>query len=279
MTEEDSGVSGRSRVAVNDERYSDRVARLCFGLLIFRCWTGDVIPEFDVRTDIETETARPAGGDLMKTLLVLRSIVCLSFVFGIGCGETEENLASLPYYNDATLTPLWVSADSVDQLVPHRIGAFSLTDQGNALITQEGMEGKITVVDFFFTSCPALCPKLTRSMVRIQDSVRGEPGVQLLSLSVTPEQDSVPVLKAYAEANDIDGAQWHLLTGSHRAIYSAAREHYFADVDTGTSAFLHTETFYLVDGERRIRGVYNGTLATDVVQLVEDIRTLQKAQS
>ena len=215
----------------------------------------------------------------MNTFFVFRTVVLLFVAFSGGCGEAEENVSALPYYNDESLTPLWVAADSVDGRIAHKVGNFSLTDQNDGVVTQKVMEGNITVVDFFFTSCPALCPKLTRSMLRIQDSIQGEPGVQLLSLSVTPEQDSVPVLKAYAEANGIDDAQWHLLTGSHSAIYSAAREHYFADVDTGANAFLHTETFYLVDGQRRIRGVYNGTLATDVVQLVEDIRTLQKTQS
>lgn len=198
----------------------------------------------------------------------------LPLLFCFGCGLESNESTSLPYYNDTTLTPLWVQADSVDVLVPHHVGSFTLTDQNNQSVTQQAMDGKVSVVDFFFTSCPGLCPKLTRSMLRVQDSLQDYQDVRLFSYSVTPEKDSVPVLKAYAEANGINDAKWHLLTGTHQAIYSAARQSYFADVDTGARAFLHTETLYLLDGDRRIRGIYNGTLATDVSQLIADVREL-----
>jgi len=207
---------------------------------------------------------------------VAAGITCLLLLTVAGCFESsEEPVTTLPYFNDTTLTPLWVSGDSVEAAISHRAGPFSFVDQRGESTTEALLDGKVTVVDFFFTTCPSLCPKLTRNMLRLQDSLTGVSDAMLLSISVTPERDSVPVLAAYAEANGIDYDRWRLLTGTHSMVYGTARGSFFADVDTGPRAFLHSETFYLLDGNRRIRGVYNGTLGTDIVQLVEDIRALE----
>ena len=202
------------------------------------------------------------------------SLVIVLGMLGASGGRTERS--SVPYFNGADLTPLWISSDSVDLLVPHTTGSFSLTNQNGEHVTEQEMENRITVVDFFFTSCPGICPTLSKNMARVQDSLKDLDDILLLSYSVTPEVDSVPVLKKYAEAQGAVDGTWHLLTGDRNSIYDLARTSYFADVDTSADAFLHTELFYLIDGDRRIRGVYNGTLGTDVVRLVEDIRALEE---
>lgn len=207
-------------------------------------------------------------------LLLLLFLSLLSFCPFAGCTTTPQGGPALPLYRDSTLTPEWISADSLEGRSVHNVGLFSLTNQNGEKITQSEMQGNISIVNFFFTRCPSLCPRLTRSMARVQDSLRGVANLQIFSLSVTPDIDSVPVLKAYADANGVQSGRWHLLTGKKSDIYQLAHESFFAGVDTGAAAFLHTETFYLLDAERRIRGVYNGTLGTDMVLLISDVRTL-----
>lgn len=196
-------------------------------------------------------------------------------LFLISCGQNSSEVSSVPYFNDVSLTPLWVLSDSVNRLISHQVGSFSLTNQNDRVVNDNAMDDKITVVDFFFTRCPGICPKLSKNMARIQDSLAETEDILLLSYSVTPDVDSVPVLKKYADAHGAIDGVWHLLTGEKKMIYDLARTSFFADVDTGDNAFLHTELFYLIDGNRRIRGVYNGTLGTDVVQLVKDIQALR----
>lgn len=188
-------------------------------------------------------------------------------------GETNPTV-QLPYYLTPDLTPTWIASDSVEARARHRIGEFRMTDQTGATITRGSIDGRITVVDFFFTRCGGICPTLSANMARVQDSLAGSHDVQLLSFSVTPDVDSVPVLREYAATYGADPALWHLMTGSKRDIYHLARTSFFADVDTTEDAFLHSETFWLIDREGRIRGIYNGTLGSDVVNLIDDVRRL-----
>lgn len=190
----------------------------------------------------------------------------------LGCGEERTESPLLPYYNDSTLTPLFVADDSVEGRVTHQVGDFRLTDQNGREVTGEMMEGRITVIDFFFTRCPGICPTLSDNLARLQDSLSDVEDLLLLSFSVTPDIDSVPILKDYAESYGADDDRWRLMTGDRELIYSFARTSLFADVDTGQDSFLHSETFFLIDRERRIRGVYNGTLGPEVVNLIADVR-------
>jgi protein SCO1/2 len=184
----------------------------------------------------------------------------------------------LPYYADATFTPYWIEdgADTLNDF--HRISPFSLIDQQGDTITEQSMEGKIYVADFFFTACPGICPKMTGNMAVLQDEFQHEPNVRLLSHSVTPRYDSVPALREYAEAKGVDHNKWHLLTGDRDMIYRLGRKDYFVEEDLGLAKdpddFLHTENFVLIDRNRHIRGIYNGLNRTSVNQLAADIRTL-----
>ena len=147
-------------------------------------------------------------------------------------------------------------------------------------ISEKTVANKIYVADFFFTRCGSICPKMTADMGILQDKYKDDNGVLLLSHSVTPEMDSVPVLKRYAENKGIISGKWHLLTGDKTAIYAIAKQQYYAgDIigyyQTGNE-FLHTENFILIDKKRRIRGVYNGTLPLEMERLIDDITTLKK---
>ncbi|WP_456462824.1 SCO family protein [Reichenbachiella sp.] len=188
-------------------------------------------------------------------------------------------MAYLPYYNEATFTPRWIDPSEVSDDF-HRIPAFTLTNQLGERMTEESLNDKITVVDFFFTVCPGICPKMTNNMLLVQEAFGSVEDVQIFSHSVTPDYDSVSVLREYARIKGINGAQWHLLTGDRDMIYNLGRNHYFIEEDLGLQKapedFIHTENFLLIDQDRRIRGIYNGLSKTAIQQLIADAKTLMK---
>jgi len=193
-------------------------------------------------------------------------------------GEPEQISETLPYYQDASFTPQWLEEGSLVLEEFHRIPEFSLLNQVGDTITEKNLDGKLVVADFFFTTCPGICPKMTRNMQWVQEAFKENPSVLLLSHSVTPEYDSIPVLAKYAKDYDIQGDKWHLLTGDRKQIYALGRQSYFVEEDLGIPKnefdFLHTENFVLLDRQRRIRGIYNGLNKRSVQQLIDDIKLL-----
>lgn len=196
-------------------------------------------------------------------------------------GNTVDSRTDrLPYYDEATFTPVWLSegSDSIEGF--HRIPPFRLVNQLGKTITEETFKGKIYVANFFFTSCPGICPKMTSNLAMVQEAYKNDDSVLLLSHSVTPEYDSIPVLRNYAEIKGVDANKWHLVTGNRKEIYDLGRYAYFAEEDlgepVGENDFLHTENFVLIDHDRHIRGIYNGLNKTSVRQLISDIKILQK---
>jgi len=184
----------------------------------------------------------------------------------------------LPIYQPSMVNPELV--DSTVQYVKkyHTIGDFSLTNQNGNTITQEDYKGKIYIADFFFTTCPTICPIMTMNMGEIQDRISADDEVLLLSYSVTPEIDSVAQLKTYALEKGVDDMKWNLLTGDKRQIYELARKSYLAvqnDGDGGPFDMIHTENFILVDKEKRIRGFYDGTKKQEIERLMADLKVLK----
>ncbi len=183
----------------------------------------------------------------------------------------------LPVYHPSQLDTRLVDPGVRAEEGEHHITDFRLTDQRGLPLTLDSVRGRILLVDFFFTTCGSICPKMSSQMVRVQEAWRDEPRVLLLSHSVTPEMDSVPVLAAYAQRYGVDPAHWRLLTGDRAQIYRLARRSYFAALDEGDGGpndFVHTENFVLVDPQLRIRGFYDGTSAKDVDRAIDDIRKL-----
>ncbi len=183
----------------------------------------------------------------------------------------------LPIYHPSQLDPRLVDPSLKGDAREHHIMDFTLMDQKGALVSLADVKDRIVVADFFFTTCPTICPKMTKQMVRVQEAFADEDRLMLLSHSVTPEMDSVPVLAAYADLHDANYAKWRFLTGDRKVIYDLARKSYFAVLDEGDGGpddFVHTENFVLVDPQRRLRGFYDGTSTTDVDRLIGDIRKL-----
>jgi protein SCO1 len=184
---------------------------------------------------------------------------------------------SLPYYNTADLTPLWNISNLKTGL--HSIPAFSFTDQDNNKVTDKTFDNKIYVANFFFTSCGSVCPTMTRNILKAQKVFEGNNEIGFISHSVTPWIDSTAKLKAYAKRFGLDN-RWHLVTGDKGVIYQLARLGYFADDEGGftkdSTEFLHTEHVLLIDRQKHIRGVYNGTLELEIDRMIDDMKILLK---
>lgn len=185
----------------------------------------------------------------------------------------------------AIYQPSMVNPDLVDSTLVyvkkyHSIADFKLINQNGDTVTQEQYAQKIYIADFFFTTCPTICPVMTANMVDIQKIIQDDDEVMLLSHSVTPEIDSVPQLKKYALEKGVIDAKWNLVTGDKKQIYELARKSYLAVLDDGDGGpydMIHTENFILVDKERRIRGFYDGTSSDEVAQLLEDLKVLKSS--
>lgn len=186
---------------------------------------------------------------------------------------------TLPIMNPADVNPELVDSTMQHISKYHTIADFSFTNQNGKTITQKDYEGKIYVADFFFTTCQTICPVMTTNMVEVQKAIQNNPKVMLLSHSVLPDIDSVPVLKKYAIEKGVDDSKWNLVTGNKKDIYGIARKSYLA-VKTGKPEELydmvHTENFVLVDTKRRVRGFYDGTKKEDIQRLIEDINWLSE---
>ena len=211
----------------------------------------------------------------MKMHIAVSALVLIAGA--VAARETRE-VKGLPYYDDKTLTPRWpIEARELDSA--HAIGEFSLLDQQGMRATRATVNAKVYVASFFYATCRTLCPAIKGQLARVHEAFDGDSGVMILSHSVTPEADGVDALAHYARVNRIDHAQWLLLTGTRQEIERLARDKYFVELadTTGntTGRLRHTETLVLVDQRGHIRGVYDGSLAFEVSQLIADIRVLE----
>lgn len=206
------------------------------------------------------------------------------FVFlVVACKETKNEtsrVASLPFYKDESFTPYWLAPGSKEEKEFHKISSFEFTNQLGEKTTNDSFKGKIYITDFFFTTCPGICSRMTESMVKIQNDFLDNNDVMFLSHSVTPKIDSVSVLKKYADNNGIVSNKWHLVTGDRAVIYNLGRNEYFVENDLGEQKtnddFLHTENFLLIDKNRHIRGIYNSLNRASMSQIRIDMKALLK---
>lgn len=216
---------------------------------------------------------------MYQTVFLRNSFVLFALCLVACVSEPKEE--RLPYYNSPQFDAIFLTQpEEVNAKINHKISRFSFTDQYGNTITDEMMNGKIHVANFIFTSCNSICPIMTKHMKKLQKEFGNNKKVEMLSFSVMPWIDTVERLKNYANENEINAKNWHLLTGSKAQIYNLARRAYFAEEDLGytkdSNSFLHTEHIVLVDKTKRIRGIYNGTLELEADQLIKDIKLLLK---
>lgn len=212
---------------------------------------------------------------LFGTVLLILSAVIIYFMY-----DALRPQRRLPIYQPNMVNQELVDSSLFDRKKYHTIADFALTNQNGRTITQADYSGKIYIADFFFTTCPSICPIMTKNMARIQGSILDDDEVLLLSHSVTPDIDSVAQLKRYALEKGVLDHKWNLVTGDKKQIYELARKSYLAvktDGDGGPYDMIHTENFILVDKEKRIRGFYDGTRPEDIEKLMDDLHVLKQS--
>jgi len=161
----------------------------------------------------------------------------------------------------------------------HKIPDFKFLNQDSLWVSQKDMAGKIYVADFFFTTCPTICPKMKTQLLRIYDKFAEDDWVRILSHTIDPEYDGVRVLKDYAKKLNITSPRWNLVTGKKSDIYRLGEKSYMVTAQEDANeegGFVHSGAFILVDQNRHVRGIYDGTKEEDVNHLIEDMTLLLK---
>lgn len=207
-----------------------------------------------------------------KKIAILLLLLTFPSVFYVILTTGKHNFVHLPYFGVKEL------AENGKDTIYHTIKPFSFINQDGKTITDKDYDGKIYVVDYFFTTCQTICPKMTTELQRVQDKFAYTNGlVQILSHTVNPKNDSVPVLKSYSNLVHADNNIWNFVTGDKKHLYDLARESYLLNAmegDGGPDDFIHSELFILVDKEKHIRGIYDGTNIKAVNELLDDIKVL-----
>lgn len=200
--------------------------------------------------------------------IVLNLFLFLSLSI-VSCQEKK----SLPYLGPKETQ---VVAGKVDTIY-HKIPAFRFLNQDSVWVSEQDMEGKIYIADFFFTSCPTICPKMKTQLLRIYERYATNDAVRILSHSIDPAYDTPSVLKQYAERLHVKAPRWNMLTGDKAAIYKLGEKSYMVTAQEDKNeagGFVHSGAFILVDKNRHVRGIYDGTQEAEVNHLIEDIEIL-----
>lgn len=214
--------------------------------------------------------------------LVVFFIVGVSITYYMISGEEEK----LPVINPIDVEPDMVDPSLLRLGYGHRVGEFSFENQNGKRITQEEVKGKVHVVEYFFTHCQSICPKMNVQMQRVHKAYKSNDDVKILSFTVDPENDTIQRMKWYADKHGATGNNWHFLTGSKEELYHLARTSYFVlkpaearNLGDAAGDFIHTNNFVLIDRFGRIRGYYNGTDPKEVDQMINDIGLLLDEES
>jgi protein SCO1/2 len=225
----------------------------------------------------------------MKRVLIIFIIFLTGAGIIIYLNLDWQNNRKLPVFQPNDINP-----ELVDSLLhgrgrginggDHCISNFELIDQLNQKISKKLLYNKIVVANFFFVSCPSICPKMTQNLLTIHRQYIEDRSLLILSHTVWPEVDKVPLLFSYAEKYDVNHNSWRFLTGKKDELYRLARQDYLAAPDIndpnfehGSDAdFIHTENIVLLDPKQRIRGYYDGTNSKEMIRLQEDIEILKK---
>jgi protein SCO1/2 len=161
----------------------------------------------------------------------------------------------------------------------HQIPPFRFLNQDSIWVSEKDMEGKIYIADFFFTTCPTICPKMKTQLLRIYERYATNDQIRILSHSIDPDFDKPYILRQYASRLDVKAPRWNMLTGDKKAIYTLGEKSYMVTTQEDKNevgGFMHSGAFILVDKQRHIRGIYDGTKEEEVNHLIEDLEILLK---
>ena len=204
----------------------------------------------------------------MKSTWLLAGVVAFVTACTPSADKTDNRLPILGnrHYDEA-----------IQDTIYHTVSDFAFVNQDSALVTPETLEGKVYVTDFFFTSCPTICPVMKKQMLRVYEAFEDSEEVAILSHTIDPEYDTVALLHDYAERLGVSSPSWQFVTGEKDSIYDIALNSYMvttAEEEDAPGGFIHSGAFILVDKDRRIRGMYDGTVPEQVDVLINDIRRL-----
>ncbi|MCF0071063.1 SCO family protein [Dyadobacter sp. CY261] len=185
----------------------------------------------------------------------------------------------LPYMGEPEKIVKTVGGKEVEELNYPAIPPFAFTNQDNRTVTELDFKDKIYVADFFFTTCPTICPIMKKNMLKVYEVFKDNAQLRILSHSIDPEHDTPEVLKRYSNDLGVSNATWQFVTGDREKIYEIGQKHYLitaAEDAKSPGGFLHSGHFVLMDKDRHIRGMYDGTTDAGTYDLIRDIRTLLK---
>jgi protein SCO1/2 len=207
---------------------------------------------------------------LLLGLLLLLPVLAFLFLKAFG-----TNRYALPTYLPDRVDSTQVGGKWQRDTVFHRLGDFHLSSQTGRVVTQQDLDGGLYVANFFFATCPGACPRMNGLLMQVQEKFRHEPRVKFASYTVDPEHDSVAVLGRYAEQYGAIAGKWFFLTGDKAAIYRLATQDYRLAAPTGAApGLIHSQNLYLVDRDKRVRGIYDGTKAKEINRLITEISVM-----
>jgi protein SCO1/2 len=205
-------------------------------------------------------------------------ITLFTIIVSIGCGEVNSKF-ELPILGRDKIVEREVNGEVVFDTIPHKIADFQFVDQDSMMITNDTFKGQVYVADFFFTTCPTICPVMKQQMLRVYEAYESDPEVAILSHTIDPEYDSVALLADFAGKLGVNASKWHFVTGLKEEIYEIGEGSYMVIANEDESApggYIHSGAFLLIDQQRRVRGVYDGTVPEQVDLLIKDIKRLKR---
>ncbi|GAA4333683.1 SCO family protein [Mucilaginibacter gynuensis] len=209
----------------------------------------------------------------MKKLIGAATTALLLFN---ACTFNTADTQKLPIYGEREPVTKTVNGKEVTDTIYHTIPAFKFINQYGDSITNKSLDGKIYVADFFFTSCPSICPVMHRNMLAVYNEFKNLNDFKIISYSIDPKYDSVKVLKKYADKLNVQGNTWWLLQGKKDETYKLSESYLVTrPEEDAKEQFIHDGFFILVDKQKRIRGSYSGVDEKEVQKLIADIKTLR----
>lgn len=211
---------------------------------------------------------KQSTGRRILVVSVISVILGLPVLFALLLKKSETGYYELPVF----------TTDEMGKEVPYIIDEFELTDQNGKPFSRDSIGDKVFIANFFFASCPDVCPTINGHMKIASQKLENSTDVLFLSHTVDPYNDSVPILRAYADKFEVNDKQWKFLTGKKSTIYHLAKDNYKAVIQEvpDTNNFIHSEKIMLVDKDFHVRGIYDGLKITEVMEMIKDARFLLK---
>ena len=209
----------------------------------------------------------------MKIRIFATLLLSMTILF-VSCNSGNKKL---PILGEREPVEKIVNGKTVIDTIYKTIPDFNFMNQDSVMISNQTLQNSIYVADFFFTSCPSICPIMSKNMLDIYNKFKGNEEVKFLSHTIDPKHDTIPVLKKYATKLGVDGKQWNFVYGDKESVYKIAKEGYMnfaADDVKAPGGITHSGYFLLIDKEKRVRGAYDGTQELQVKQLMEDMDVL-----